>query len=179
MSQYASDQRISVNLLESNGRIYFLQPGIGVIASGDNVESAYERFLGARRAFWSELEGAGLTGGDATAGVAASAVQRGRGVLAELGLFIAKFVIALTIIGSVAGFLVTRTVDRITMAVDQAAGSVKPVSLADVTRKAADIVKDFKSLSPEDKEALRRNIGAISRELDPIVDAWRNPPPGP
>ena len=29
------------------------------------------------------------------------------------------------------------------------------------------------------KEALRRNIGAISRELDQIVDAWRNPPPGP
>ena len=187
MSQHASDQKISVNLLESNGRIYFFQPDIGVIASGDNVENAYQKFLGARRAFWNELEGAGLTGGAATAGVAASAVPReiklpapgGRGVPAELGLFIVKSFIALAIIGSVAGFVVTHTVDRITMAVDQAAGSVKPISLADVTRKAADIVKDIKSLSPEDKEALRRNIGTISRELEPIVDAWRNPPPGP
>jgi hypothetical protein len=176
MSQHASDQKISVNLLESNGRIYFFQSDIGVIASGDNVENAYEKFLVARRAFWSELEGAGLTGRAATAGVAAPG---GRGVLAELGLFIVKSFIVLAIIGSVAGFVVSRTADRITMAVNQAAGSVKPISLADLTRKAADIVKDIKSLSPEDKEALRRNIGAISRELDPIVDAWRNPPPGP
>jgi hypothetical protein len=39
MSQHASEQKISVNLLESNGRIYFFQPDIGVIASGDNVVS--------------------------------------------------------------------------------------------------------------------------------------------
>jgi hypothetical protein len=46
-----------------------------------------------------------------------------------------------------------------------------------VSRKAADIVKDIHSLSKEDKEALLQSVAAISRELDPLVDAWRNPPP--
>jgi hypothetical protein len=178
MSQHASDQETSVNLLESNGRIYFFQPDIGVIASGDNVVNACEKFLGARRAFWSEIEGAGLRARAATAGVAASAVPRPRRACGA-GLVHRRVLHCADNHRQRGQLLVTHTVDRITMAVDQAAGSVKPVSLADVSPKAVDIVKDFKSLSTEDREPLRRSIGAISRELDPIVDAWRNPPPGP
>lgn len=60
MSQHASDQGIGVNLLESNGRIYFFQSDVGVIASPNNVGSAHEKFLGGRRAFWSEIEAAVL-----------------------------------------------------------------------------------------------------------------------
>lgn len=39
MSQQARDHKTNVNLLESSGRLYFLQSDIGAIASGDNVVS--------------------------------------------------------------------------------------------------------------------------------------------
>jgi hypothetical protein len=100
-----------------------------------------------------------------------------RSMVAELGLFAAKFCIALVITAGLVGVVAMRAVDGISGAIAQA--TPKQLSLADVTQKTADILKDIRSLSPQDKEELLRNIGEISRQFEPIVDAWRNPPPHP
>ena len=34
-------------------------------------------------------------------------------------------------------------------------------------------------LTKQEKESLRQSVGTISREIEPIVDAWRNPPVAP
>lgn len=177
--------KASVNLLENNGRIFFFQPDIGVIASDENLEKAYGKFLDARRTFWSEVEGAGLKAGGVVDRGGAASVARDpvpdtssrRTMVAELGLFAAKFCIALVITCGLVGVVAMRAVDGISGAIAQA--TPKQLSLADVTHKTADILKDIRSLSPQDREELLRNVGEISREFQPIVDAWRNPPPHP
>jgi hypothetical protein len=190
MSQQSTDRSGSaVNLLERNGRFFFFQPDIGVIASDNGIAGAYEKFLSARHAFWYEADAAGLTAGgrgmvagpDPTAGPPGNAVsmRRSRGVTTELGIFVVKLLIALTLFAGIAGVIITRAAEGVTGAIDRAVGPSKSISLADVSRKAADIVKDMQSLTKEEKESLRQSVGAISRELDPFVDAWRNPPPKP
>jgi len=179
----------AVNMVEKNGRFFFFQPDIGVIASDDAIEGAYEKFLGARRAFWCELHAAGLTAGDR--GMVARldptiasprnavSVPKSRGLTTELGIFVAKLLIALALFAGIGGIVIGRTAEGVTGAIDRAIGSSKSISLADVSRKAADIVKDMQSLTREEKESLRQSMAVISRELDPIVDAWRNPPAKP
>jgi len=186
MPQRTNEQsETDVILIEKNGRFFFFQPDIGVIASDEGIEGAYGKFSDARRAFWNDVAQAGLAAGGPGA-VAAPLRGRGeivavagpgrRGVAAELGLFVAKLCIAVALIGGVGAMVVSRAASGIATTLQQV-GSPKPISLADVSRKAADIVKDIHSLSKEDKEALLQSVAAISRELDPLVDAWRNPPP--
>jgi len=55
-------------------------------------------------------------------------------------------------------------------------GLLKPLAMADIADKAADIARDISSLPPEKKELLRQSVGTVSRELSPVGDAWRNPP---
>ena len=182
MSQRTIERsKASVTLLENNGRIFFFQPDIGVIASDESLEKAYAKFIGARQAYWSEVDGSGLRigGGSIVPAQEITVSTTGaRSAWVELGLFVAKFCIVLVVIAGVGGVLVTRVAGSIGAAIDNAVGPSKSISLADVVRKSSDVVKDLQSLTGEEKEALRRNVAAISRELAPIVDAWRNPPPG-
>jgi hypothetical protein len=189
MSQRTSDHsEVSVTLLERNGRFFFFQPLIGVIASDASIETAYEKFLDAQRAFWSEVEQAGLIVDEGRLGTTPGAtamrgtpqtVEVSRSVKSELGLFVAKLCIALVLIGVIGGAVVTRAASGVAAAIEHAIGPSKSISMADVSRKAADIVKDLQSLTKEEKESLRQSVGAISREVDPVVDAWRNPPARP
>jgi hypothetical protein len=185
MSQRTSEQpEVAASLLERDGRFFFFQPDTGIIVSDEDIDKAYGKFVEVRRAFRHEAARAGLTptqaGGFAQPGPAAAPgapAVAGRSVGAELGMFVAKFAIALVLIGAICGVVISRAADGIAVALDRAIGPAKSISLADISRKAADIVKDIRSLTKEEKEQLRQSIGAISRELDPIADAWRNPPP--
>jgi len=183
MSQRTDDSGRSVTLIENNGRFFFFEPDVGVIASDEKIEGAYQKFLGARQAFWREVELAGLpVDGSRRASHAREIVlasPTGRSMASELGLFIAKFGIAIVLIGTIGGVAVTRAVNSVAAAIEHATSPIKSVSMADVTLKASDIVKDLRSLTEQEREALRQNIGAISRELGPMIDAWRNPPAKP
>jgi hypothetical protein len=181
MSQRTDDSGRSVTLVEKNGRFFFFQPGVGVIASDESIENAYQKFLGARDAFWHEVEQAGLTVGSSQRAAEAQPVlaATGRSVPAELGLFVAKLGIAVGLIGAVGGVVVTRAAGGVVAAVDRIVGPMTSVSMADVSRKAADVVKDMRSLTDQERETLRQSVGTISREIAPMVDAWRNPPAKP
>jgi hypothetical protein len=184
MSQRMGDQsQANVVLIERNGRFFFFQPDIGVIASDQGIEEAYGRFSEVRRAFWNDVSQAGLTVG--RAGVVAGPSHTGhetvavvghgrRGMAAEIGLFVAKVCIVFALIGAIGVTVVARAGAGIATMLQQVE-LPKQISLADVSRKAADIVKDIQSLTKEEKESLVRSVAAISRELDPVVDAWRNP----
>jgi hypothetical protein len=182
MSQRTDDSGRSVTLVEKNGRFFFFQPDVGVIASDESIESAYQKFLGARQAFQREVEQAGLAVGG-NQGVSSEqqimVAPAGRNILSELGLFVAKFCIALVLIAVISGVVVTRATNGIAAAIEHAIGPVKSISMGDVSLKAADVLKDLRSLTAQEKESLRQNIGAIARELEPMIDAWRNPPAKP
>jgi len=180
--QRTNDSGRSVTLVERNGRFFFFQPGIGVIASDVDIENAYQKFIGAEHAFWHEIGQAGLSAGGSQGAATPHGVvltTAGRSVSSELGLFVAKLCIAIVLVAAIGGTVVTRAVSGVVASVEQAVGPAKSISVADVSRKAADIVKDMRSLTEQEKEALRQSIGAISRELNPMIDAWRNPPAQP
>jgi hypothetical protein len=153
-------------LVEKGGRFYFYQPGIALIASGDSLANAYRKFVGQRRDFVEEIERFGFVGSraPATRYSAGPVMGTNRGIASELGLFVAKCFIVLLLMGGLVA----------------AVASLAPqggITFADVVNKAGEIAKDVQSLPPDRKEALRQSVGAISRELAPAVDAWRNPPP--
>jgi hypothetical protein len=161
-------------LFEKDGRFYFFDPGFGVIASGATVEQAYGKFTELRTAHAGEIERAGL-GPTALPGRAADAAPR-RSFGRELGLFAAKFILALVIVAAV-GLPVAASIARgVSGALAGAMASIQPISLADVAQKAADIARDAEELPPAKKEAMRQSIAVIRRELGPIVDAWSDPP---
>ena len=173
-------------LLARDGRYFFYEPGIGVIASSENIEEAYEKFNDARREYVTQAELAGLATGLPT-GIAG--IPSGTAPVAlrlntrhELGLFVAKVCILFAIVAVVAlpaVFGIARTIDQAAASISSAIGGEGRLSLADVARKAEDIARDARNLPEEKKASLRQNIGAISRELAPFVDAWRNPPEVP
>ena len=60
--------------------------------------------------------------------------------------------------------------------------AIKPLgslSIAHLVDKVGLIAKDFHTLPDEKKDALRRNVGNLSRELSSYGEAWRNPPASP
>jgi hypothetical protein len=182
MSERGSDQSAqSAVLLEKNGRFFFYQPDTGVISSDASIEGAYAKFAAARRTFLDEVDRAGLTLSGARASVPATQAAPTRSIAAELKLFLAKTCVVLlviAIVGGLAGSLVARSVSGLAAAIDQALAPLKSITLADVAGKASDVAKDAQSLTTQQKDSLRQSIGTISRELGPIVDAWRNPPAG-
>jgi hypothetical protein len=169
----------SAMLVEKDGRFFIYEPGLGVIASDDKIERAYEKFVGVRRDFVAEVARAGLTARvPPQPSQATAAVLAGRPMGGELRLFLAKTCIVLLIVAA-AGLVV---VDGVNHAIGGLVASVAPlgrISLADVAEKAQAIAIDAHDLPPARKEVLRQSIGALSRELEPIIDAWRNPPSGP
>lgn len=134
-------------------------------------------------------------------GAAVSVV--GRSVVGELTMFLVKTLMVLLILGGMGiggGIFVAKTVGPrvlelatglttgFTTELKSGAAQVSKqisaatniqFSIADIAKKAEDVVRDVQALPPERKEALRESIGTLSRALEPIVDAWRNPPPMP
>lgn len=163
-------------LLERDGSFFVYEPNLGIIASDGTVEGAYARFTGAKHALAAEAERAGLTLRRSfvpprlparPAQVSAGQVVAGqRGVVAELTLFVVKLGIFFLIVGGIG----------LVVAMKGGSGG-KPLGMADVADKAAEIARDVSNLPPEKKELLRQSVGVVSRELGPVVDAWRNPPP--
>lgn len=174
-------------LLERDGSFFVYEPNLGVIASDGTVEGAYRRFTGAKRALAEEAERAGLTlkrsfvpprpparpvqmppGQAAASPLVTSQIVAGqRSVVAELSLFVAKLGIFFLIVGG-AGLIVATTVGG---------GGGKSLGIADIADKAAEIARDVSNLPPDKKEQFRQSVGVVSRELGPVFDAWRNPPP--
>ncbi len=161
-------------LVENSGQFFCYQPGLALIASDNSVEGAYHKFVGARRDFFEQIARSGLQAGRLGSSVetAASMPQpAGRGIGADLGLFLAKTGIVLLVITGI-GAATAAGVSRLL-------GGLPPVgsiSMMDVANKAAMIVRDVQAMPQESKESLRQNVGILSRELAPIVEAWRAPP---
>ena len=134
--------------------------------------SNYRKFAAAKAALVENAERAGLRIGLlATPGAPAQLRQTGgsqRSCLHELALFLAKTAIFIFVVGAIGA--------TIALAVGRATSGVKPIGMADIADKAAEVARDLSSLPPEKKESLRQSIGVLSRELGPVIDAWRNPP---
>lgn len=162
----------STVLLAKGGRFFVYEPGIGVIASGNSVEGAYEKFSNVRHEHLAEVERAGLTAVRPIAKPFRPSVGR------ELAVFLAKVCIVLLVLAAIAipcVLTLARALEQTVAGISSGLASTGSISLKDVVQKAADIAKDARDLPPEKKEALRRSIEAISREVEPFVDAWRNP----
>ena len=175
-------------LIEKEGRFYFYQPALGVIASGESVEGAYEKFIGTRHKTLEDVEraGIGITWLSPPAQAAPpTRVAASPGVVRELGMFLAKAGLVLLLIGAMGtlgAIEAKRSVDRLVTTVAGGASglaeqvkALTTISMVDVANKAAMIVQDVQSMPEERKESLRRSIGLLSHEAAPIVDAWRNP----
>jgi len=158
-------------LLERGGSFFVYEPNLGIIASDGTVEGAYGRFTGAKQALIEDIGRAGLalrrSAVPARRPVRSRRITGGqRGIIAELSLFVAKIGIFLLVVGGIgAGIAMT------------VGSGGKPLGMVDIADKAAEIARDVSNLPPEKKELLRQSVGVVSRELGPVFDAWRNPPP--
>lgn len=156
-------------LLERGGRFFVYRTNLGIIGSDQTVEGAYRKFAAAKAALVEEAERAGLRVSPVVAPTRAPARlgqsrDGQRSVLGELAVFFAKTVIFILVIGAVGA----------TIAMMASGG--KPLSAADIADKAAEVARDVSGMPPEKKESLRQSVGVLSRELGPVIDAWRNPP---
>jgi hypothetical protein len=154
-------------LLEKEGRFYFFDSGLDTIASGDTLAQAYEKFTKDASSRASDIEQAGIS----------RSTRPPSGVGRELGLFALKFCVALAILAGIVGSLIATVAHGIEAAISQATTSVRPISLVDVVSKAEDIARDAEALPPEKKEALRRSIATIKRELGRAFDSDPSEPP--
>jgi len=167
----AADRQASAVLIERDGSFFAYEPALGLIASGETAQAAYREFEAARRKLMADVERAGLTI-DRDAG-------RKPGMTAELGIFVAKTCIVLVLIvaiGAIGAVKVIQSAQGAAVAIGNALGSGKTISMVDVVQKSGEVVRDLQSLSDDNKKALINNIGTVSRELTPYVEAWRNPP---
>lgn len=167
---------VAAVLLEKDGRFFFCEPGLAVIASGDSVEGAYEKFIESRRGYLEDFERAGLNARRFSyAQLPGDLDNGGKGL--GLKAFLAKTCIVLLLIvgiGAITGLSVAHFVGGIVGPQVEAMGSI---SMEDVVKKVAVIAQDFQSLPDDRKETLKRDIGLLSREATMFIDAWRNPPP--
>lgn len=161
-------------LIEKSGRFFCYEPGLALIASDNSAGGAYDKFVAARRDFFEQIGQSGLesTRLGAQAKTAAPTSQPvGRGIMADLGLFLGKTCIVLLVvagIGAAAAVRVTPLLSGLPPTVS--------ISMTDVADKASMIVRDVQAMPHETKESLRQNVGILSRELSPIIEAWRTPP---
>jgi len=177
-----SESSASGVLIERDGRFFVYEPTLGVIVSDDSAAKAYDKFTAARRAYLDDLQRAGLSLAAAPAAGGRAGPVAYRGVMAELGLFVAKaciVVVVFALLAVTAADQAARAVNRVAQntvqSVNQALAPLTTISLTDVVRKAADIARDAEDLPPERKESLRRSIAAISIETAPFREAWTNP----
>jgi len=163
----------TVVLLERDGRFFVYETNLGIIGADHTVEGAYRKFGAAKAALIEEAERAGLRIGPLVTPAGAPTQIRPAGggqrsVLHELAMFLAKTAIFILLVGAIGA--------TIAVAVGRATSGVKPIGMADIADKAAEVARDLSSLPPEKKNSLRQSIGVLSRELGPVIDAWRNPP---
>lgn len=171
-----------VILSEKNGKFYFYQPELNLIASGDTVAVAYENFRDVRLEFLHEIERAGLENELPTprARRVKGTPRDGQPIVRELGMFIVKTAIVLVIVAviGIAGmFAAERSVGRLTARLDAGAfknlfGGVQHASLVDFINKAA---VHAEAMPPARKEQLRESVGILAREAKPIVEAIEAP----
>lgn len=174
----ARDLSSQIVLLERDGRYFFYQPALGLIASGDDVASAYQRFGDAQRLYLDDVRRAGLGIPTANEAGQATGVAVHRSVASELGLFAAKCGLVLVLIGGAGVFAVSAIQNSLTsvaQSMSRVTAALSSFTLSDVINKSDDIVRDIKSLPENRKEDLRRNVGEISRALTPIGETWRDP----
>ena len=170
-------QQSSAVLLESAGRFFFYQPETGIIASGENVDAAYANFSGARQQYYADMARAGLD-----VPLPPEVVARRRFLASlgkEMGVILGRIsivVIVIATLGVAVAQGVRSGVDRLTDMIALEFDSAQPLSLRDVVKKAEDVARDTQDLTDKQRDTLRRSIGTISRELSPLIDAWRNPP---
>ena len=79
-------------------------------------------------------------------------------------MFLAKTAIFILVLGAIGATMFATT------------SGGRPLSMADIADKAAEIARDVSGMPEDKKETLRRSVGVLSRELGPVIDAWRNPP---
>jgi hypothetical protein len=177
-------------LLENGGQFFFYQPGLGIIASGDSVKSTYDKFIETRRDYIQEIKRAGLSSNrHLTSPLDPWSMpfpSGSRSVAAELGLFLLKTCIVLLIIGavSIAGLIgakqsVVKLAAFETSVIQTLSGSSSPsvkalqkISLVDAISKLAQHVE---AMPESRKEQLRQSIAILSRESEPLIEAWRHP----
>lgn len=160
-------------LVAKSGKFFVYETGLGIIASGESVEGAYERFGIMRQQYFEDVVNAGLTAH------APLSKDSQHGIGRELSIFFLKLCILIMVLAAIITPLVvsvSQAVEQTVAAVSSSLSSTGSLSLKDVAQKAADIAKDAQDLPPEKKEILKQSLGVISRELQPLVDAWRNPP---
>ena len=170
-------------LLEKGGRFFVYDIGLGVIASDESVAGAYEKFANTRRGFIEEVERAGLTVARSSTPAQSVLPATRQGIAAELGPFLVKTCMVVLLVVAIGAFgvsfavgVVTRSIGNLAATASQIAGPLKSISMSDIATKAEDIVRDVQAMPQERKESLRQSIGILSREAEPIVEAWRNPP---
>ena len=173
-----------VVVLERDGRFYVYQPDLAILASDENIERAYNKFSDARNIFLAEVERTGLNLGQVPADVSHSAKTRNavgpRGIAVELGVFAVKVCLVLILIGAlgvVTAAEIGRSIKGASQAVAQKLAPLGAISMSDAVTKAEDVARDLRDLPDARKESLRTSLSAISRELTPFIEAWRNPAP--
>lgn len=164
-------------LLEKKGKFYFYQPGLGLIASGSTISEAHQKFAAGRATLFEEAKNAELVIGHPVASMATLSSAQStvaiteKGVFRELGMFAAKFCLVLLVLGGIGG----AGVAGLTHLVGKLGEGAKPLSLDDIARKAEEVARDVRNTPEDSKEMLRRSIAALSRAVEPLVDAWRKP----
>ena len=178
MDETQSDRTLStVVLLERDGRYFVYEPGLALISSDGDIKVAYGKFATARQSYLEDIGRAGLTSNASTpVAPVTRKVQSiaGRSFGGELGLFAAKLCVAIVFIAAI-GVGVGVTVQQLTGSNSAQGG----ISMVDIANKAEVIAQDVQAMPQERKDALRRSIGILSRELEPLAEAWRNAPSAP
>jgi hypothetical protein len=172
-------ESFSAILIEREGRFFFYQPGLGVVASGDTIAAAHRKFADARDELLEEARRAQLEIGQPAAAMApapmgaAVAVMPSSSIAHELTIFLAKLCMVLVVIGVIGGIAASAIEKQVGQLSANMAAS--QLSLGTIVQKSEEIVRDVRATPVESKEALRRNIAVIARSLAPFTDAWRNP----
>lgn len=178
--QVAQDADVSATVLfEKDGKFVAYQPGLALIASGDSAADAYRKFSDAKQTFFDEVVRAGFPTSVLLPSTALASerelpqvgqVVSRRGLVTEFGIFVGKVCIVLLILGGLVGL----GIDRLSGAI--AGSGLGNISIVDVANKASMIARDVSAMPEDRKEALRLSVGYLSRQLEPIAEAWRNPP---
>lgn len=179
MDAQGGRESFSAVLIEREGRFFFYQPGLGVVASGDTIADAHRKFADARDALLEEARSAQLEIGQPSELMAPSrareavAIVPSSSIARELIVFLAKLSMVLGLIGAIGGIAGSAIEKQIgQLSANMAANQL---SLRTIVQKSNEIVRDLRDTPDESKEALRRNLAVIARSLAPFSDAWRNP----
>jgi hypothetical protein len=167
----------TVVLVEKDGRFYVYRPELGVIASDASITRAYEKFLASERVLLDDLGQAGLLLERPASAIPDSA-SPSRSLTYDLGLFLTKACVVFLLIGvifMIAASMVSNVVENLASPIMSSLERLGHLSINDIAAKVSDIARDAHDMSEERKRQLRDSVGALSREMQPIIDAWQYP----